>query len=122
MSSDLGEYLKSINTTKENIMDSSGAPEAAEKLYPRYPITKSLSYAKELIFLVNEVNCLGLAQHGMTNRQHYMFFLNVVPKARRFNKWTKKEDDVELVEELMKKYKCSREVAREYAEILSTKE
>lgn len=119
MSNELGDYLNSINTTKKDVMLASGAPDAAERLYPSFPITKSLSYAQELVLLVNEINGKGLKQHSLSNRQSYLFFLNVVPKGKRWAKWTKADKTTEDVEHLMKLYKCNREKAADMLEIIN---
>ena len=82
------EALNSINENKNNIIRDSNAPDLAARLYPRFPVARTLSYSLDCIFLVNEVNKLG---DTIDNRQHYEFLLGVIPSRRRYNKWEKPE-------------------------------
>lgn len=106
------DALNSINDTKVNIIRNSGAPLVAEKLYPAFPVMRSLSYHQDIILLINELNTRGLSEHAVTNKMHYEFLLNFVPKKRRFAKWEKPEisDDVKLI---MDHLNYSEEKARE---------
>ena len=54
MAYELKEYLKSINTTKQNLMDSDD--KAWERKYPSFIINKCLAPFNDTIMLVNEMN------------------------------------------------------------------
>lgn len=90
---DLGVALNSINWNKNNEITNSNNPELAEKLYPPFPVARSLSYSADCVLLVNELNTRGLVDFGITNKMHYEFLLNVVSKKKRFNKWVKPAKD-----------------------------
>ena len=51
---ELKEYLKSINTTKQNLMDSDD--KAWERKYPSFIINKCLAPFNDTIMLINEMN------------------------------------------------------------------
>lgn len=115
---DLIQALNSVNYDKNNLIRDSGAPDVAEKLYPRFPVSRSLSYSMDAILLVNELNIRGLTQHDITNKMHYEFLLHVLPKKKRYGKWEKPEitDDVKV---LMEVYGYSFEKAKEAASVLT---
>lgn len=115
---DLIQALNSVNFDKNNLIRDSGAPDVAEKLYPRFPVSRSLSYSMDAILLVNELNIRGLTQHDITNKMHYEFLLHVLPKKKRYGKWEKPEitDDVKV---LMEVYGYSFEKANEAASVLT---
>jgi len=115
---DLIQALNSVNYDKNNLIRDSGAPDVAEKLYPRFPVSRSLSYSMDAVLLVNELNIRGLTQHDITNKMHYEFLLHVLPKKKRYGKWEKPEitDDVKV---LMEVYGYSFEKAKEAASVLT---
>lgn len=115
---DLIQALNSVNYDKNNLIRDSGAPDVAEKLYPRFPVSRSLSYSMDAILLVNELNIRGLTQHDITNKMHYEFLLYVLPKKKRYGKWEKPEitEDVKV---LMEVYGYSFEKAKEAASVLT---
>lgn len=120
---DMISALNSINTTKENLMRNEVGEEieAEVKAYPPFPITRSLSYHIDVLLLVNELNRRGLSQHGIDNLRHYEFLLNVIPKGRRFAKWSKPEkyDDIQAVMDFLG---LTFDKARDIIDLLSTEE
>ncbi len=114
---DLSKALNSINFEKTNIMRNSENGEQAEKDYPQFPISRLLSYSQDCIFIINELNCRGLSQHGITPLMHYEFLLNLVPKKKRFNKWIHPEKD-KMIEMIMEYENISYQKASEINELL----
>lgn len=112
------DALNSINDNKNNIIKGSNSPDLAAKLYPRFPVARSLSYSMDCIFLVNELNKMG---DSVDNVQHYEFLLGVIPKKRRYNKWEKPDitEDEKLVMEI---FNYSLEKARDTLTVLSSDE
>lgn len=108
----LGDFLKSINETKENILRGESA---AQKAYPSFVVAKSLSYHIDCILFVNELNKLGY----IDNLQHYEFLLHSIRRGHRFSRWTKVEKTSDVAEALMKLYGYSREKAREVEKVLT---
>ena len=107
------DYLNSINTNKNDIMDSDGA----EKIYNPYLINRSLSYFRDTVLISNEMN----RYHHADNKLQYHFLLNIVRSKKRFSKWIKPEvvDDIEVVKEY---YGYSTEKARSVLPLLSSEE
>ena len=95
MSYELKEYLKSINQTKENLMDSDD-PMWEKKYYP-FIINKCVAPFNDTIMLVNEMNM----RHGLDKRLQFDFLLNSISKRKRFDKWQKaeKSEDLEYVKQ-----------------------
>ena len=81
---DLGEYLTSINQTKQNLMRDSDDPKAVSA-YPAFLVRRLLSYHKDCILWVNEINCLP----DLENQLQYEFLLHAIPKGKRFAKLQK---------------------------------
>ena len=84
MSYELKEYLKTINKTKENLME--GEDEMWEKKYPAFIVNKCLAPTgmKECL-LVNEVNQM----HHLDNKLQYDFLLNSLRSMNRYAPWMK---------------------------------
>jgi hypothetical protein len=118
---DLFQALNNVNYDKKNLIRDSDAPDVAEKLYPKFPVSRSLSYSMDAILLVNELNTRGLAQHDITNKQHFEFLLHVLPKKKRYGKWEKPEVSEET-QLLIDCYNYSYEKAKEAAAVLTTEQ
>lgn len=114
----LGEWLDSINTSKKNLIRTSASKEAAVRLYPAFPVMRSLSYHEDSILLVQELNTRGLATHGVSNQMHYEFLLHVLGKRKRFAKWEKPAVD-ESIEIIMMTFDYSRQKAEEVRDLFS---
>lgn len=97
--------LNSINQDKKNILrdDFGDLIESEVKSYPPFPVNRSLSYHADAILLLNELNCRGLAQHGLEGYHNYEFLLHIIPKGRRFSKWSRpqREKDIEVIMEYL---------------------
>ena len=81
----LGEYLTSINYTKENLFGTDDP--MVEKEYTPFVINRCLSYFPDTIMQVNEMNRLN----GIGKKMHYDFLFNSIRKRKRFSKWLKDE-------------------------------
>ena len=91
---DLKDYLNSINTTKENLMDSDVE---AESKYPPYIINRCYSGFIDTILLANEMN---LNSH-IDKKLQYDFYINIIRPKKRFSPWLRKEklDSLECIKE-----------------------
>jgi|13_taG_2_1085334.scaffolds.fasta_scaffold02945_3 hypothetical protein len=96
MSYDLKDYLNSINSTKENLME--GDDEMWEKKYPAFIVNKCLSPFTDTIMFVNEMN---IRSH-IDNKMQYDFFINILRSRKRYSPWMKKDKDKNL--DLVKEY------------------
>ena len=95
MSYELKDYLKSINETKENLMNSDDP--MWEKKYSPYIINKCLAPFNDTIMLVNEIN----QRHHLDTKLQYDFLLNTIRSKKRYAPWVKadKLKDLEYVKE-----------------------
>lgn len=118
----LGEYLNSICFTKQNLMTTGDAPEAAAKQYPAFMVARCLSYHRDCVLYVNEINKNGLVQFGVSPEMHYSFLLNTISKKKRFAKLAKAPKPTEIIEALQTIYGYSRRRAEESAEMLTDSE
>ena len=92
---ELKHYLKSINETKEHLLDSDDP--MWEKKYSPFIINKCLAPFNDTIMLVNEMN----QRHHLDNKLQYDFLLNTIRSKKRYAPWVKadKLKDLEYVKE-----------------------
>ncbi len=106
-------FLKSINTTKENVLlnDSNGKIEEA---YNPFIINKTLSHFPDTIMQSNTMN----QYFELYKKLQYDFFLNSIRKKKRFSKWIKSniEENVDTVKQY---YKVGNEKAVEILSLLN---
>jgi len=112
---ELKEYLKSINTTKQNLMD--GDDKTWERRYPSFIINKCLAPFNDTIMLVNEMN----VHNHLDNKMQYDFLLNSLRKQNRYAPWMKasKSKNLEYVKEY---FGYNNEKARSALNVLSDKQ
>ncbi len=109
---ELKEYLKSINETKDNLMD--GEDPVWEKKYPSFIVNKCLAPFNDTIMLVNEIN----QRHHVDSKLQYDFLLNSLRSKKRYASWMKasKSKNLEYVKEY---YNYSNEKAKSVLNILN---
>ena len=109
---ELKDYLKSINRTKEKLMDSDD--ELWEKKYPPFIINKCLAPFPETVHLVNEMN----VNHHLDSKLQFDFLLNSIRPRERYTPWlkAKKIKNLDYVKEY---YGYSNEKAKVALDILS---
>tara|TARA_B100001057_G_scaffold316214_1_gene316383 strand:+ start:4203 stop:4586 length:384 start_codon:yes stop_codon:yes gene_type:complete len=88
------DFLKSINTTKKNIM----VDDITEKEYSAFIINRGLSFFPDTILYANEMNL----NHHLDSRLQYDFLINIIKKKKRFTKWVKPQEIANL--EIVKEY------------------
>ena len=116
MTYQLSDYLKSINESKEDLMNTND--EAWAKKYPAYIVNRCLSMFWDTLPQSNEMN----GYHFLDNKVQFQFLINSVRKKKRFGgRWLKqsKLKDLEYVKEY---FGYGNEKAREALNILSTKQ
>ena len=108
---ELKDWLNSINTTKENLLDEDPS---LEKEYSPYIINRCLSGHIDCIMFVNELN----KNHSLPKKLQYDFLLNSLRKRKRFSPWLRKDQikDLDLVK---KYYGYSNEKAQQVLKILT---
>lgn len=110
---ELKDYLKAINETKENLLDTNDI--TWEKKYPPYVINRCMSMFYDTIMHSNEMNGL----HFLPKRMQFHYFINSIRKKRRFGgKWLSqtKLKNLALIKEY---YGYSNSKAKEALNILS---
>ena len=110
---ELKDYLKAINETKENLLDTNDI--TWEKKYPPYVINRCMSMFYDTVMHSNEMNGL----HFLPKHMQFHYFINSIRKKRRFGgKWLSqtKLKNLALVKEY---YGYSNSKAKEALNILS---
>ena len=112
MSYELKDYLNSINTGKNNLMDD--GDELWEKKYPSYIVNKCLAPFTDTIMLVNEMN----RNHHIDKKLQYDFLLNSLKTKKRFAPWLRSNQSKNL-EYVKEYYDFSNEKAKSALNILN---
>ena len=112
MTYELKDYLKSINRTKEKLMDNDD--ELWEKKYPPFIINKCIAPFPDTVHLVNEMN----VNHHLDSKLQYDFLLNSLRPRERYTPWlkAKKIKNLDYVKEY---YGYSNEKAKSALDILN---
>lgn len=108
---ELKDWLNSINTSKNNLIDEDPS---LEKEYAPYIINRCMSGQLDCILFSNMMNMY----HHLDKKMQYDFFINTIRPKKRFSPWLKKEkiSDLELVKSY---YGYSNEKARIALKVLT---
>ena len=114
MTTELKDWLNSINFTKENLIEEDST---LVKEYPPFIINKCLSGHLDCVLFANEMN----KYHFLDKDMQYNFYLNILRKRKRFSPWLIKEkvSDLEFVKQY---YGYSNEKASQVLKILSNEQ
>ena len=104
------DYLKSINSTKKNIM----VDDVTEKEYSPFIINRGLSFFPDTILYANEMNL----KHHLDHRLQYDFLINIIKKKKRFSKWVKPQE-IAGIEVIKEYYGYSDEKAKSVIQLLN---
>jgi len=107
----LGDFLKSINSTKKNLMDNDPN---SEKFYGPFVVNKSLSYFSECLFHVNFMNKF----HDLPKKMQYDYYFYTIKKKNRFAKWVKEEVESQDLKDVMEYYNYSKNKAKDVLPLL----
>ena len=108
---ELKEWLNSINTNKNNLIDEDND---LEKKYPSYIVNRCLSGHIDAVMFANEMN----KHPNLAKKLQYDFFLNSLRKRKRYSPWLRKEQ-IENLELVKKYYGYSNEKASNALKILT---
>jgi len=89
------DFINAINLTKQNLFED---PQA-DKDYLPFIVNRGLSYFPDTILYANEMN----RNSSIPKDWQFSFFLNTIPKKKRFSKWSKKDQETETLA-LVKEY------------------
>jgi hypothetical protein len=105
------DFINAINLTKKNLFED---PQA-EKDYLPFLVNRGLSYFPDTVLYANEMN----RNSGIPKDWQFSFFLNTIPKKKRFSKWHKKDADSDSLTLVKEYFGYSSEKALEVLSILS---
>ncbi len=105
------DFINAINLTKKNLFED---PQAS-KDYKPFLVNRGLSYFPDTVLYANEMN----RNAGIPEDWQFFFFLNTIPKKKRFSKWHKKDADSESLTLVKEYFGYSSEKAVEALSILS---
>lgn len=105
------DFLNAINSTKENLF----LDPQAHKDYEPWMVNKGLSYFSDTILYANEIN----KYYSIPKDWQFSFYLNNIPKKKRYSKWAKKDAKTEPVKLVMEYYGYSIEKAKQALSVLS---
>jgi hypothetical protein len=108
------EYVSSITYNKTDMMTGTENDELAESGYNPYLTNKSLSYFPDTLLYANEINVLN----HIDNKLQYSYLLNSIRPRKRFSKWVKKQEDIDI-EAIKEYYKYSTAKAEAALSLLS---
>jgi len=78
-------------------------------------INRGLSYFSDTVLYANEMN----RYPGIPRDWQFYFFLNTIPKKKRFSKWAKKDAETKSIQLVKEYYGYSDEKAKEALTVLS---
>lgn len=105
------DFINAINLTKENLFED---PQA-EKDYAPFMVNRGLSYFHDTVLYANEMNRYA----SIPKEWQFSFFLNTIPKKKRFSKWVKKDSETKSIQLLKEYYGYSFERAKEALTVIS---
>jgi hypothetical protein len=105
------DFINAINLTKKNLFEDP----MAHKDYVPFIVNRGLSYFPDTVLYANEMN----RNSGIPEDWQFSFFLNSIPKKKRFSKWAKKDAETEPLQLVMEYFGYSSEKAKEALGILS---
>ena len=105
------DVINAINYTKENVF----AEEASFKDYSPFMVNRGLSYFPDTVLYANEMN----RYPTISNDWQFFFFLNTIPRKKRFSKWSKKDKETKSLQLVKEYFGYSNEKAKEALGVLS---
>jgi len=102
------EILKHLNSKDKLEFDM--------KDYNPWIINKALINNIETLFFADMMNRFA----HLSSESQYQFYLQGIPKKKRYDKWVKKEEtDTELINAICEKYQCNKQLAGRYIIMMS---
>lgn len=107
----LFDFLNAINLTKKNLFED---PEARLDYVP-FLVNKGLSFNHDTIMYANEMNRYTF----IPKEWNFAFYLNGIPKKKRYGKWVNKDKNSSQLNMLMEYYNYSSAKAEVALSVLS---
>lgn len=108
------DFLNAINDNKKDLFQD---PQA-EKDYSAFMVNRGLSYFPDTVLYANEMN----RYPSIPKSWQFYFFLNTIPKKKRFSKWSKKDAETKSLQLIKEYYGYSFEKAKEALSVLSVEQ
>jgi hypothetical protein len=108
------DFLNAINDNKKDLFED---PQA-EKDYSAFMVNRGLSYFPDTVLYANEMNRFPTIPKSW----QFYFFLNTIPKKKRFSKWAKKDAETKSLQLIKEYYGYSYEKAKEALPVLSAEQ
>jgi hypothetical protein len=105
------DFVNAVNDTKKNLFED---PQA-QKDYTPFLVNRALSYFPDTVMWANEMNY----HSDIPKDWQFFFFLNTIPKKKRFSKWHKKDAETESLSLVKEYFGYSSEKAKEALKVLS---
>lgn len=107
----LFDFINTINYDKKDLFD-----DAEAKIdYVPFLVNKAMSFYPDTVLHANEMNMY----HFLPKEQQFYFYLNSIPKKKRFSKWVNKDKDSRLLNIVKEYYKYSDDKAEEALSVLT---
>ena len=108
------DFLNALNDNKKDLFQD---PQA-EKDYSAFMVNRGLSYFPDTVLYANEMN----RYPSIPKSWQFYFFLNTIPKKKRFSKWSKKDAETKSLQLIKEYYGYSFEKAKEALSVLSVEQ
>lgn len=105
------DFLNAINTSKENLF----VDPQAGKDYNSWIINKGLSQFPDTVLYANEMNRC----YFIPKQWQFSFYLNTIPKKKRFSKWAKKDAETDSLKLVKEYFGYSNEKAKQALSVLT---
>lgn len=106
------DFINAINLTKKDLFAEDAL---ASKDYSSFLVNRGLSYFPDTVLYANEMNI----HSDIPEDWQFYFFLNSIPKKKRFSKWAKKDAETESLRLVKEYFGYSSEKAKEALSVLS---
>lgn len=111
------DYINAVSHTKKDLMTGTENDQLAEKGYDSWLTNKTFSNFPDTILHANDINLLW----HLDNKPQFYYYINILRPRKRFKKWLKKEENGNI-ELICNAYQCSKRVAKQYLNILSSEQ
>lgn len=101
-------FADNVMQTKNDIID-----ESNQDQYVPFIINRHMSYFHDLVLYANDMN----VYNQLDKAAQYRYFLNTIPKRKRFARWEKKISD-QVTAAISKWFQCNEQRAEELAQLL----
>jgi hypothetical protein len=105
------DFINAINDSKKNLFED---PQAY-KDYSAFMVNRGLSYFPDTVLYANEMN----RYPSIPVDWQFFFFLNTIPRKKRFSKWSKKDKETKSLQLVKEYFGYSNEKAEEALSVLS---